>query len=318
MHRKLPMMHMAYSMEKKKRIVPSTWNKHQIDPEQTIKEKELEVFEKTKKAILQERPNRTVIRRVPSSDYTLSNMFSRYDALLQVLYLINADSTIASLEVYSKYSLASSQLFVSDKDSKRIRYSYSTSHSSSSIHNSSNNLSIVYVLDNKYHRLTSFVKSSTTSQRLKIYSLLSLLQLSIEYNKSILDLTSVFIKDINTSKEEYSMIKNTTGQSYQSTVPVTLAYLPIEKKKHNETEYLVFLVSLLIPTYTTMEQVRIAESIIKTKEVSELSSLNYPFELLQVLHRIYHSSKLPTWKLEYSAIHKESLKYLQSNENVLG
>jgi len=271
----------------KRRAAPETWKRPTYLQGGTLKENEEEIYRAIKKKVESGRA-KTLIRKPSSSfDYT-QNPFaiSAPPALTNVINLVPAGVVVVPTEIYSKTEPV---FYMGDHyaGEKRVRYSckgpgiYGGAQGipSAIVPNA---LSTLYVLEGRYVKAKTYAeRAKREAGHKKIRLLYAVIEAALSAQKPVLDTSSIYIEE--------------SGES--------LAYLPVEKKKKSTGDFFMFLVSLVVDTYTVMERAAVLE------EIKSGKGLGSSFEK-KVISRMYSAVGQEGWKEMYRGIQKEILVYM--------
>ncbi|KAI5189064.1 hypothetical protein NECID01_0419 [Nematocida sp. AWRm77] len=280
-----------------KRGIPETWKVHTQTANQSISEKEEEVFQAITEEVQKEKARSTIVRRkISSEEYKPSGaLFSSVPGLTRVIYIVRIENEVVPVEVYSREE---KPLFLMSRRAlgtgKRVRYSCKKMCTSELLYNAAekNVLSALYVLEGKYRRLVTHCRKNIPGGERNLSLVYQLLSLSIERNTSVLDLSSVYVEE---------------GKEHSA-----LTYLPLERKKKSADEYLLFLIGLAIPTYTVMERAVILKNAKEGlyKENSPLEKLVKKENMSVILSAIAEHISSGLWKEKYFSVLKDLLMHI--------
>ncbi|OAG30142.1 hypothetical protein NEDG_01725 [Nematocida displodere] len=286
-------MNESAAVYKNKRAVPETWKDSMslCSPDQSIREKEDEVFLEVKRRLYEEHRGAGVVRfKIGESSSTSTIDFHRVAdtcAVSRVVYIVNVKQSVVPIE---KYTRGESSLFMKNFEmaEKRVKYSCKSGTLTASFKEvlDESVLSVVFVLDSPMKRLKSLIDKRKQTDgkditRKALVLLSQLLEASQALNAPVLDILNVYVRETSDG--------------------VDVLHLPITKNRESAVEYLYALVSLLIPTYTAMEKAVIMNRMVKEKKTEGA--------LQEILLQIYESWGVSDWKERYAAISKRILAH---------
>ncbi|KAI5172659.1 hypothetical protein NEFER03_1715 [Nematocida sp. LUAm3] len=269
-----------------KRYIQDAWKENLLcKPQQSICEKERELYKEIKRKIKSKDESLTVIRQDYSSNShrAISTLFSMYPSILRVIYLVRVDQGVLPVEVYIKEG---EKLFVGNKGvcsfAKRIRYSEEGIEREEEREKTRDTLSVLYVIE-KMRKVSECLEETENEYKLdkRLSILSSILSTSLLVDRAVLDTSCLFYTEKNRGIEVFS--------------------LPTEKKELRTGEYLMFLAGLLHPTYTLMERASISIRARKTPQSN----------LEEMLHKIYTTCSTSQWRHSYASLIAQISSLLQ-------
>lgn len=214
-----------------KRFAPETWEDHNYKEEETRKEEEERIFNEIKRHLKKETSNITVIKKQNTLGVAqiLYDQFL-YEPFVQVVHLVETPSGIVPVEGDCREAT----FFRNTRVAKRSKYTFGQE-----ITNSFTNepemkiLSSIYAVEGVNVKSVYKYLEGTVALKKRLEILDKILKIGHSLKRRVIDPLSIFISEIRT---------------------IDVIYIPTERINISSTEYMMFVLSVLLDTYTVMEK----------------------------------------------------------------
>ncbi|KAI5189444.1 hypothetical protein NEMIN01_0507 [Nematocida minor] len=272
----------THAAETTKRSAPDVWQDSNYREEETKKEEEERIFKEIKRHLKRTNENMTIVKKTNFLKTTriLTDM-TLYDSFIRVIHLVDTPAGIAPVEADYK----DTPMFNSPRGIKKSKYTFKTEMTQSLINNSSVRIvSTIYAIEGRNTRnLYKYLdKSVSLIKRLSILD--QLIKLSLSLNKKILDPNSIYIQDERSTN---------------------ILYIPTERNTVSTTEYMMFVVSVLLNTYTVMERA------IVVRELTMKAQGSINSEVYNILLLLHKGTASKDWASAYTEASEYIVKYMK-------
>lgn len=269
-----------HSPETRKRFIPEAWEDRNYKEEETKKEEEERIFREIKAQLKKENSNITIIKKPSVLGVTqiLSDQFL-YEPFTQVIHLVDTPSGIVPMEGDSRQAC----MFRNTRVIKKSKYTFSFGMHSQMLEDAEMKIvTTIYAVEGANVIPIQKYLDNPISPAKRLDILGKILQLAHSLRRKVLDPMSIFISEDRN---------------------VDAVYIPTERKSVSVTEYMMFLLNVLLNTYTVMERAIIVREM--TMGINGRISEKM-YRILRLVH------KLVTSKEDTQIVHLEVSEYIAS------